>query len=612
MFGGILSRLLGNSADDVARTAATKTATNLATDAATNYADDLARAATTVATRPSASTLSNIGSQVSNKSSNGLFSRMMNRIADVAEDAGNTALNSGRSVTRKGMREAGKGAKDNIANIYRRTGISDPTKQAEFGKTLTGGKDSVWDKITDNLRKNTDVLDNVDFSGMADEISPIINSFPTAIRDRIDKMNPEQMARVFKSEGNRLLRTASPTTGQTELAKMMLDTGNKLDRGIDEAVDRVLPGAVDNAYTEYANEARRLAGQARLDGNTEFMKAYDRLANQVEAIPKNERSIQNLRSLKSDFVTANKLEDLSDQAQGGGSLTNAIRGGGLLPKGIANTIDAAVGVPAQAATNKIGAGLIKSADALRNPATQDTIKKVAMAGGGLAALSALNGGNQDQSTTAGAMSIPIGDASTLGSNAMGLRSGADTVSPRSGILGNSPMENATGAGSGGSSDKIAGYTRGDLENAYVAALMDGNSDAADAIGNIIDMLNANYERNADSQSSSSSGVDAKTQNAVNKVNTLLGLYKQAGGGQGWGGTLTNLLNTVTAGKANPAASAYDSQRRAAATALARAGGDTGALSDADIKSYMEMLPSVTDSKPSANLKIQAIYNMLGV
>lgn len=609
MFGGILSRLLGNSADDVARTAATKTATKLATDTATNYADDLARAATSAATRPSASTLSNIGSQVTSKSGKGLFSRMMNKIADVAEDAGETALNSGRSVTRKGMREAGKNAKHNVSNIYRRTGISDPTKQAEFGKTLTGGKDSVWDKITDNLRKNTDVLDNVDFSGMIDEINPIINSFPTAIRNRIDMMNPEQMARVFKSEGNRLLRTASPTTGQTELAKMMIDTGNKLDRGIDEAVDRVIPGAVDNAYTQYANEARRLAGQARLDGNTEFMKAYDRLANQVEAIPKNERSIQNLRSLKSDFVTANKLEDLSDQATGGGSLvTNRLP----LPSGISAAADTLIGAPAQAATNKLGAGLITASDALRNPETQRKIRNVALAGGGLAALSALNGGNQDQSTTAGAMSMPTGDASTLSGNTMGLGSGADTGATSSGILGSSPMETAMGAGSGGSSDTIAGYTRGDLENAYVAALMDGNPDAADAIGSIIDMLNANYERNAEAQSSSSSGGDAKTQNAVNKVNTLLGLYQQAGGGQGWGGALTNLLNTVTAGKANPAASAYDSQRRAAATALARAGGDTGALSDADIKSYMEMLPSVTDSEQSANLKIQAIYDMLGM
>lgn len=591
MFGRILSRLLGNSADDVA--------TKVATKAATDYSDDVARAVANTATNASGSTLSKIGNQVATSGNNSLFNRILSKTGDILDDAGNTALNSGRSVTRKGMREAGKGAKNNIASIYRRTGISDPAKQAEFGLSLTGGKDSVWDNITNNLRKNPEVLDKVDLSGdVADNIDSIISSFPKSIQGRIDMKNPEEMSRIFKSEGNRLLRSASPTTGQTELAKMMLETGNYIDNAIDDAVVNYSPGAIQNAYKSYADEARRLAGQARINGNTQFMKAYDKLAKEVEAIPESERSLQNLRSLKADFVTSNKLEKLSDQAQGGGSLTNAIRGGGLLPKGIANTIDAAVGVPAQAATNKIGAGLIKSADALRNPATQDTIKKVALAGGGLAALSALNGSNNDDtSATTGIYSTPT-DMTGLG----GLSESPDELN---GIGGSTDDTSAQG----GSGDTIAGYSRGDLENAYVAALMDDNTDAAKAISTMIDILNDNYSRTEDS---STSKTDAKKANALNQMNALMGLYQQAGGGQGIGGHLTNLLNTVTFGNANPAANAYQSQRTAAAVALARAGGDTGALSNQDIQSYMSMLPSVTDSGQAAQLKIQAIYNMLGV
>lgn len=594
MFGGILSRLLGNSADDVAAKVASK--------AATNYGDDVARAAVNAATNASGSTLSKIGNQVANSGNNSIFNRILSKAGDILDDAGNTALNSGRSVTRKGMREAGKGAKNNIASIYRRTGISDPAKQAEFGLSLTGGKDSVWDNITNNLRKNPDVLNNVDLSGdVADNIGSIVSSFPKSIQGRIDMKNPEEMSRIFKSEGNRLLRSASPTTGQTELAKMMLDTGNYIDNAIDDAVVNYSPDAIQNAYKSYADEARRLAGQARIDGNTQFMKAYDKLAKEVEAIPESERSLQNLRSLKADFVTSNKLEKLSDQAQGGGSLTNAIRGGGLLPKGIANTIDAAVGVPAQAATNKIGAGLIKSADALRNPATQDTIKKVAMAGGGLAALSALNGSNSDNtSATTGLSGI-----SEMPTSMTGL--GGLSESPAELNGGSNTTDSASAQG--GSGDTIAGYSRGDLENAYVAALMDDNTDAAKAISTMIDILNDNYSRTEDA---STTKVDTKKANALNQMNTLMGLYQQAGGGQGIGGHLTNLLNTVTFGNANPAANAYQSQRTAAAVALARAGGDTGALSNQDIQSYMSMLPSVTDSGQAAQLKIQAIYNMLGV
>ena len=89
------------------------------------------------------------------------------------------------------------------------------------------------------------------------------------------------------------------------------------------------------------------------------------------------------------------------------------------------------------------------------------------------------------------------------------------------------------------------------------------------------------------------------------------MYKQAGGAQGPVGVLNNLLNNATLGMFNPGASAYEANQQALAVALARAAGDSGALSNQDIQGYKSMLPLTTDSPQAAKLKLQNIYAQLG-
>ena len=122
------------------------------------------------------------------------------------------------------------------------------------------------------------------------------------------------------------------------------------------------------------------------------MKAYDKLAQELEATPAAERTIANLRSFKRDFVNGEKLERLSDQAQGGGALLGNSGGGrgmGGMPKGLTNLLDTLVGVPAQAATGKLGSTLVGAADKLRDEGVQKAIKRGAAAVGGIGALSML-------------------------------------------------------------------------------------------------------------------------------------------------------------------------------------------------------------------------------
>lgn len=610
MFSNILSKLFRSQGDDIARGVANSASRGLASSLARNYGDDLANVAVASASRGlGKSALSNLGREIADDTTQSVVKKggFLNSVADLLEKSGETAMNTGRSVTRAGMAKVAPDAKHNIAEVFRRTGISDPGAQAELGRTLTGTEDAILDKAINSTRSATDVLDMTHFDLPTREYEAVLNSFPSNLRPLIDHYTPVQMEKLLKSEGSRLMYTANKA-GDKTLGGLMMDMGDKIATGIDNAVEQVRPGATQELYENSINELKRLAGEARLQNNTPFMKAYDKLAQELEATPMAERTIANLRSFKRDFVNGEKLERLSDQAQGGGALLGNSGGGrgmGGMPKGLTNLLDTLVGTPAQAATGKLGSTLVGAADKLRDEGVQKAIKRGAAAVGGIGALSML--GDQLGGRRARGASMP-GDGSEAG----------ETGSAMGGATGNSrdvPNGLATTVANSANNDTIAGYSREDLENAYVKALMDGNTKAGKSIASIIDLLDSRTKATAKASTAKSSAADAKTaakQNtARTQMSSLMKLYRQAGGGHGVGGHLTNALNAITADSVNPAAGAYNSQRQALAVALARASGDSGTLSDMDIKSYMSMVPDIADNPTKARLKIQSIYNMLG-
>jgi hypothetical protein len=608
MFGSILSKLFRSSGDDIARGVANSASRGLASSLARNYGDDLANVAVASASRGlGKSALSNLGREIADDTTQSVVKKggFLNSVADLLEKSGETAMNTGRSVTRAGMAKVAPDAKHNIAEVFRRTGISDPGAQAELGRTLTGTEDAILDKAINSTRSATDVLDMTHFDLPTREYEAVLNSFPSNLRPLIDHYTPVQMEKLLKSEGSRLMYTANKA-GDKTLGGLMMDMGDKIATGIDNAVEQVRPGATQELYENSINELKRLAGEARLQNNTPFMKAYDKLAQELEATPAAERTIANLRSFKRDFVNGEKLERLSDQAQGGGALLGNSGGGrgmGGMPKGLTNLLDTLVGTPAQAATGKLGSTLVGAADKLRDEGVQKAIKRGAVAAGGIGALSML--GDQLGGRQARGASMPGGGSEADG---MGSAMGGVTGNPRD-------VSNGLAAANSANNDTIAGYTREDLENAYVKALMDGNTKAGKSIASIIDLLDSRTKAATKASAAKSSAADAKTAAKQNSARTqmsnLMKLYRQAGGGRGVGGHLTNALNAITADSVNPAAGAYNTQRQALAVALARASGDSGTLSDMDIKSYMSMAPDIADNPVKARLKIQSIYNMLG-
>ena len=225
--------------------------------------------------------------------------------------------------------------------------------------------------------------------------------------------------------------------------------------------------------------------------------------------------------------------------------------------------------------------------------------KVALAGGagllgGLLGASALGGGNNAAPAS----------ASTLGS-----LMGGDAYGGMSGMGGLGGDMTAQTAYMSQAEPTLGGYSYDDLENAYVSAIMAGDSGAASVIADMIGMLDSKTKRSESSKSKSSG--DAKAQAGLNTLKELYSLYQSFGGAQGVvKGNITNALNTVSGGSYNPAAATFDAVAQGSIGRIVKAMGDSGALSDSDKQNALKMIPKVSDSPALAEQKFQSLYELL--
>lgn len=306
-----------------------------------------------------------------------------------------------------------------------------------------------------------------------------------------------------------------------------------------------------------------------------------------------------LRSMQSPFVTLSQIAKQQKMAPLAGGV-----GGQSFNNPLAQVAEEVVGKPLAAATGKAlqtgGRALqlaSKNSDKLANSA-----KNAALAGAGLLALGQMNGGQQQ-------------GADQLSGNS-GQLSGTQGAQAQQKELQQAQQLQAMQQLMQPS--KFAGKDRDQIEQAYMAAAADNNPKAVQFYASMLEQLDKkdamNQKQLAALQKASSSKTskdDQKKADAAKKAASIETMYKQAGGAQGPVGVLNNLLNSATLGMFNPGASAYEANQQALAVALARAAGDSGALSNQDIQGYKSMLPLTTDSPQAAKLKLQNIYAQLG-
>jgi hypothetical protein len=315
-----------------------------------------------------------------------------------------------------------------------------------------------------------------------------------------------------------------------------------------------------------------------------------------------------VRSMQSPFVIMGQLAKEKKMAP----LAGGVMGNGNFGNPIQQVAQEVIGKPLASTTGKIlqrgGRALQLASD---NPEAlvggvvgkaKNTAKNAALAGAGLLALGQLNGQNADATSQLSGNSGQLGGAQSAQAQQKELQQ-AQQLQAMQQLM---------------QPSKFAGKDRDQIEQAYMAAAADNNPKAVQFYASMLEQLDKkdamNQKQLAALQKASSSKTskdDQKKADAAKKAASIETMYKQAGGAQGPIGVLNNLLNSATLGMFNPGASAYEANQQALAVALARAAGDSGALSNQDIQGYKSMLPLTTDSPQAAKLKLQNIYAQLG-
>ena len=315
-----------------------------------------------------------------------------------------------------------------------------------------------------------------------------------------------------------------------------------------------------------------------------------------------------VRSMQAPFVIMGQLAKQKKMAP----LAGGVMGNGNFGNPIQQVAQEVIGKPLASTTGKLlqrgGRALQLASD---NPEAlvggvvgkaKNTAKNAALAGAGLLALGQLNGQNASASPELSGNSGQLGGAQGTQAQQKELQQAQQLQAMQQ------LMQPAT----------FAGKNRDQIEQAYMAAAADNNPKAVQFYASMLEQLDKkdamNQKQLAAIQKASSSKTskdDQKKADAAKKAASIETMYKQAGGAQGPVGVLNNLLNSATLGMFNPGASAYEANQQALAVALARAAGDSGALSNQDIQGYKSMLPLTTDSPQAAKLKLQNIYAQLG-
>jgi len=641
MFGGTLSKLLGKGASKVA----SQKGGDILSRVVANYGDDITRKlATDYGDDASRSILGSLISAPTSKSSVGSRSSVLSQLKNgvntpksinpaikdnfAVEGATDMALRSNKGAKAKignvgkSIEDAGTKLKNNqiVGTIRDRKllerapdsikwaekyGFS-PNQYEDVSNILTG-KEGVLANFNNNALKNAkrsvimpdsarqNALKSVD---KAITLEPHVKKNLKRVIDdaydvttgnigtRLQERGESRMAAMGEADIFDMHKTVQDIEkmayevsgkGADDAQRILRDYANELKQTINETAKEIYQNPDNIQELTAALQGANLSPQLNKDIIDSIRKGTDYLG---------------IRSMQSPAVTLGKVAQAEKMAQIAGGVGG--QGNGLFANPLLQVANEVVGKPVATATGKAlqtGGRALQMAGKGGAPGGgggggSDLLKYGAGAVGGMGILNMLTngGGNADPSMSMAAIA-----------------GGTDPNDPMAALTGGAevPEQEPT----------VGGYSRSQLENAYVSALMDNNVEAADAIGTMIGMLDDTEARNL-KQSEANGGGNAKAQNAATAMANLMQIYEQGGGAQGPMGALGQVLNKATFGAMNPSQAAYEDMLQAAAVAVARANGEVGVLSNQDIENYRKMLPTFSDNPQQAQIKLQTIMSGL--
>lgn len=563
----ILSTLFGNYGDDLIRNAATK------------YGDDVLRSGAKTAAKQT----------------------ILNQADDIA---GMTAKQAAKATAKAGKSTAAQQIAKNEFDDYLTSLGATPTLRKQMANEAYNG---VLGKT--GMANRFKTL-NVDLANVADKSAAGLNAYGKVMNNLYDYMDNAGVgvdlsglqnsgSKLFtKAQKNRLLQSGldiddvlkgTVSANQAnDLYKLSRELSLKYKKaGVNNAID----GAIGDQLKTFATQIRDKLDETASTVSKSFglkQKLVD-AANSIDDI----EVARALSGMTDDAITAStvrsemapymKMKDFIGLQAPKEKTLNVIG----IDTGIANPL------PKLSKTAKNTA--LKAKGALQTENGKNAA--IALGAGGLGLLGGLlaggnNGGNQN-----------MGNMSTLGA----LTGDSDVVYGGNGMNTQVGGKNGSTATIGGNNDglTLGGYSYDDLENAYVSAIMAGDSGAADVIADMIGMLDAKTKRQESNKTKS--GTAQKQQAAMDILNTLMGNFQAQGP---IGGTFTNILNGLTGGNYNYQAANYNEQSRGSLAMIIKALGDSGALAEGDVERAMGLIPQITDSEQKAYDKYQKLMSML--
>lgn len=561
----ILSTLFGNYGDDLIRNAATK------------YGDDVLRAGAKTAAKQT----------------------ILNQADDVAKM---TAKQAAKATAKAGKSTAAQQAAKLDFDDYLTSLGATPTLRKQMANEAYNG---VLGKVPMAQRFQTL---GTDLANVADKSAAGLNAYGGVMNHLYDYMDNAMVgvdmsglqktgSKLFtKAQKTRLaqagldvddvLKSTMSANQANELYRTARDMGLKLSNSTD-ATQTIL----GDRLSKFANQIRDKLDETASTVSKSF-GLKQQLIDAADSIGDIEVS-KALSGLTDDAVTAStvrsemapymKMKDFVGLKAPAEKTLNVLG----VDTGIAN--------PLPKLSKAVQKGALKAKGALQTE--NGKAAAIALGAGGLGLLGGLlaggnGGGNQN-----------MGNMSTLGA----LTGDSDVVYGGNGMNTQLGGGNAVTGALGGNNDELTlgGYSYDDLENAYVAAIMAGDSGAAGVISDMIGMLDAKTKRQESKKSKS--GTAQKQQAAMDILNTLMGNFQAQGP---IGGTFTNILNGLTGGNYNYQAANYNEQAQGSLSMIIKALGETGALAEGDVQRAMGLIPQITDSKEKAADKYQKLMTML--
>lgn len=554
-----------------------------------------------------------------------------NQVSDALSRFGDTLEGAQTNVTRAAARDLGVDSTGKVVeNVRKKTGLTNLDTQAALAKELTGGADSLMDKVQRQALTATEDGKpfRVDTTSVERDIKSIVNSI--ADDNILDtKKTIQNLQRTvgnndsdIMSISNRLKASASdlrgkgitdPTPKDSALSRIYSEVANRLDK---LSYDAIPKSNVNDMFDVTISEMKSRANQANASGNKQIANAYNKLADKLNQEP---RTIQAYRSFKKDFVDISKIDQLTGRAENGAAQNLGQSASGVVKK-IGNNL---LNRPINSALAKAGGAVNSVADAISNIAPTNSTQTSTQTNTQTAPLSqntqTMLGNIIGRTTGQMQASNAVQNArkaqeyqnledmlSNIQSTSQGL-SGAQMGNMPGNTLGLSSMAQTSQANQFGA--QLADIANG-MQLALTAGDIDSYQKLADLYSTVYKLSGLGTTENTTSNMTTSEKNQlAKLQSANTALDQLEQLYQKAGGGQGIiGGNIANFLGGLGL---NSDVSTYNQLAQGLINQIGAAIGKTDSLNtEGEVQRALSLVPKITDDNQTAMNKLATLRALL--